>query len=123
MEKLLAALSLPQVGGIRIISADEDPENIEGLFALELTSRVYTLRAKSNAEAELWVKTLSKLRAQGSLSTLSPAAFVTASNGFDGDGDAEEGNGNAIGKKKLMSGVEVSSAGPTVTEVHKETVW
>ena len=31
MEKLLAALSLPQVGGIRIISADEDPEKIEGV--------------------------------------------------------------------------------------------
>jgi PH domain len=126
MEKLLAALSLPQVGGIRIISADEDPDKIEGthanqlnlgitiatpsamindekhcaifhpiksrcqslilqpflhifinlyhvgLFALELSSRVYTLRAKSNAEAELWVKTLSKLRAQGVMSTLNP---------------------------------------------------
>lgn len=34
MEKLLAALSLPQVGGIRIISADEDPEKIEGLCAV-----------------------------------------------------------------------------------------
>jgi PH domain len=33
MEKLLAALSLPQVGGIRIISADEDPEKIEGVCA------------------------------------------------------------------------------------------
>lgn len=43
-----------------------------GLFALELSSRVYTLRAKSNAEAELWVKTLSKLRAQGAMSTLNP---------------------------------------------------
>ena len=43
-----------------------------GLFALELSSRVYTLRAKSNAEAELWVKTLSKLRAQGVMSTLNP---------------------------------------------------
>lgn len=39
MEKLLAALSLPQVGGIRIISADEDPEKIEGLCA----SRTITL--------------------------------------------------------------------------------
>jgi hypothetical protein len=48
---------------------------ISGLFALELTSRVYTLRAKSNAEAELWVKTLSKLRAQGSLSTLNPTGI------------------------------------------------
>jgi hypothetical protein len=60
---------------------------------------VYTLRAKSNAEAELWVKTLSKLRAQGSLSTLNPTAFITASKDFDGDGDVEEGNGNAIGKE------------------------
>lgn len=108
MEKLLAALSLPQVGGIRIISADEDPEKIEGttnftgnshltiltsrqneprlftlsfqyfqgLFALELSSRVYTLRAKSNAEAELWVKTLSKLRAQGATSTLNPTGIM-----------------------------------------------
>ena len=126
MEKLLAALSLPQVGGIRIISADEDPDKIEGtysnhlnfikkiattttydqwsplfnhgtlsvavshkslillsfslclrvgLFALELSSRVYTLRAKSNAEAELWVKTLSKLRAQGVMSTLNPTGI------------------------------------------------
>ena len=33
MEKLLAALSLPQVGGIRIISADEDPDKIEGTHA------------------------------------------------------------------------------------------
>lgn len=45
---------------------------LSGLFALELSSRVYTLRAKSNAEAELWVKTLSKLRAQGAMSTLNP---------------------------------------------------
>ena len=36
MEKLLAALSLPQVGGIRIISADEDPDKIEGTHANRL---------------------------------------------------------------------------------------
>ena len=36
MEKLLAALSLPQVGGIRIISADEDPDKIEGTYSNHL---------------------------------------------------------------------------------------
>jgi hypothetical protein len=36
MEKLLAALSLPQVGAISQIPIDQDPEAKEGLFALEL---------------------------------------------------------------------------------------
>lgn len=65
MEKLLAALSLPQVGDIRHIPASEDPEHKVGLFAIELNTRVYTLRAKSEDEAILWVKTLSHLREQG----------------------------------------------------------
>lgn len=65
MEKLLAALSLPQVGAINTISPSEDPEGKEGLFALELNSRMYTLRAKSDAEAKLWVSALSRLREQG----------------------------------------------------------
>lgn len=65
MEKLLAALSLPQVGDIRLIPASEDPEKKEGLFALELNTRVYTLRAKSEAEAILWVNTLTQIRQQG----------------------------------------------------------
>ena len=65
MEKLLAALSLPQVGEIKIVSAEEDPENQSGLFSLELNSRVYTLRAKGDADAQLWVNTLNKLRNDG----------------------------------------------------------
>lgn len=67
MEKLLAALSLPQVAGIRVVDMDaaENPERLDGLFALELSSRVYILRAKSNEEAALWVKTLLKLKQQG----------------------------------------------------------
>ena len=65
MEKLLAALSLPQVGEIRLVPIEEDPERQAGLFALELNNRVYTLRAPSNEEAELWVRVLLKLREQG----------------------------------------------------------
>lgn len=65
MEKLLAALSLPQVGEIKIIPQDQDPENLDGLFSIELNSRVYILRAKSNEEAITWVNTLKKLRQDG----------------------------------------------------------
>lgn len=65
MEKLLAALSLPQVGEIKVVPPEEDPENDSGLFTLELNTRIYTLKAKSDAEAQLWVNTLNKLRQDG----------------------------------------------------------
>jgi hypothetical protein len=65
MERLLAALSLPQVGGITKLPNDKDPEGKEGLFALELNTRVYYLRAKTDKEAEYWVTTLSRLRDEG----------------------------------------------------------
>lgn len=65
MEKLLAALSLPQVGEIRLVPPEEDPEKQVGLFSLELNTRIYTLRSKSHDEAVLWVTTLNKLRAEG----------------------------------------------------------
>lgn len=65
MEKLLAALSLPQVGDIRIVPPEEDPEHQVGLFTLELNTRIYTLRSKSQEEALLWVTTLNRLRTEG----------------------------------------------------------
>jgi len=76
VEKLLAALSLPQVGEIKVIPPSEDPEGNVGLFCLELMSRVYTLRATTNEEAELWVKTLTKLRQQGQNATPLAASGV-----------------------------------------------
>ena len=68
-EKLLAALSLPQTGEIRIITKDEMFDNntnkqIVGLFSIELNSRVYLLQAKTNEEAYRWVQTLNKLKYQ-----------------------------------------------------------
>ena len=65
MEKLLAALSLPQVGEIKILSTEEDAEQLTGLFTLELNSRIYTLRCKSSAEAIVWVRVLNKLKSEG----------------------------------------------------------
>jgi hypothetical protein len=62
MEKLLAALHLPQVGDIRIM---EGPDVEPGTFCLELNTRVYTLRANDIDTANMWVNTLTRLREQG----------------------------------------------------------
>lgn len=61
VEKLLAALSLPQVGEIKLLNEPGET----GLFSIELNSRVYVLRAKSDDEANIWVEHLSKLRLKG----------------------------------------------------------
>ena len=54
-EKLLAALSLPQVGDITPISADMDGgDNRGGLFSLALDGRLYTLRAQDDDVALDW---------------------------------------------------------------------
>lgn len=47
MEKLLAALNLPQVGEIRLVDPDDDSyeeENDGSLFTIELNDRVYTMK-------------------------------------------------------------------------------
>ena len=62
MEKLLAALSLPQVGAIQTIPISQDEEGKGGLFSLALNNRTYTLRAKTDEEAETWVKTLTEIQ-------------------------------------------------------------
>jgi hypothetical protein len=94
MEKLLAALSLPQVGDIRLIPAAEDPEKKDGLFALELNTRVYTLRAKSEAEAILWVNTLTQIRQQGlnAAATAQSKSKTSLSTEAKGGGGAEGEN-------------------------------
>lgn len=61
-EKLLAALSLLQVGEIKQIAPADDAERKEGLFTIQLNSRVYTLRAKSDEEASEWVRTLLQIK-------------------------------------------------------------
>eukprot|EP01038_Epipyxis_sp_PR26KG_P008007 gene8007-10851_t len=73
MEKLLAALSLPQVGEIKVVPASQDPEKNQGLFSLELNTRIYVLRAKNDEEAENWVKTLIALRNDGLAASIQQA--------------------------------------------------
>lgn len=77
MEKLLAALSLPQVGAIQTIPIEEDEEGKGGLFSLALNNRKYTLRAKTDDEAETWVKTLTEIQQKAAASgDLGKAAVV-----------------------------------------------
>jgi hypothetical protein len=73
-EKLLAALSLLQVGEIKQLPPSDDPERKEGLFTIQLNSRVYTLRGKSEEEAAEWVKTLLQIKESNAdnSSTVSP---------------------------------------------------
>jgi len=78
MDKLLAALSLPQVGEIKIIHSETNSDNEEGLFDIELKSRVYTLKAKSKLEATIWVRVLSQIRDQG-VSAVTASPMVASS--------------------------------------------
>lgn len=63
-EKLLAALSLLQVGEIKCVIPPEDVDlnNKDGWFTIQLNSRVYTLRARNNADAERWVTGLIQIK-------------------------------------------------------------
>lgn len=85
MEKLLAALSLPQVGEIRVVEDVADG----GTFALELNTRVYILKANDRHTAEVWVSTLLRLREQGLAATSSQA--TSPAGGAGGQGGAAPG--------------------------------
>jgi hypothetical protein len=87
-------------------NSDPSPENKDSyLFSLELNTRVYTLRAKTEAEAEAWVTVLKRLQAEGS-TTNNPmsssaqrgkASLRAAENGGVGQADW-----NKTGKWKVM---------------------
>ena len=105
MEKLLAALSLPQVGEIKLSDVSEGTDN-ECLFTIELNSRIYTLKAKSRDEAKLWVETLVKLRDQGIAMTRYSAVNANGDKmqtfGIDSTSSTPSNNGGN-GKSKLLS--------------------
>eukprot|EP01006_Ploeotia_vitrea_P006301 TRINITY_DN12773_c0_g1_i2.p1 TRINITY_DN12773_c0_g1~~TRINITY_DN12773_c0_g1_i2.p1 ORF type:complete len:191 (-),score=2.15 TRINITY_DN12773_c0_g1_i2:160-732(-) len=65
MTKLLAALSLPQVGGIHIKGDIEDNQGKGVIIQLDLKDREYTLRALTVKEAQKWVDVLVALRDLG----------------------------------------------------------
>lgn len=62
MTKLLAALSLPQVGSITISGEIEDQHGKGVIIQLEVKGREYTLRALNKKEAKKWVEVLTALR-------------------------------------------------------------
>ena len=116
MEKLLAALSLPQVGEIRMVSIDdeeENPDKLDGLFALELSTRIYILRAKNNEDAALWVETLLKLKQQGTASgSNNPMGMVTASmTGTVDNNHIKDGSGSATSSSSSSSNKSYNLAG------------
>ena len=73
MTKLLAALSLPQVGGITLVGEMSDSKGSGAVFQLDLKDRQYVLRTATMAEAEAWVNILIQLR-DGPKQVAKPAA-------------------------------------------------
>lgn len=105
MDKLLAALSLPQVGDIRLVDIDdeeENPDKLDGLFALELSTRIYVLRAKSNEDATVWVNTLLKLKQQGTASGSNPIGMLNASITGTVDNNPITDGTSSSGKSELV---------------------
>mmetsp|Transcript_18469 Transcript_18469/g.31065 ORF Transcript_18469/g.31065 Transcript_18469/m.31065 type:complete len:183 (+) Transcript_18469:32-580(+) len=65
MTKLLAAMSIPEVGAIKMVDNaynENDGEDIESQFMIELQDRQYFLRAPSSTDAKEWVKALKQVK-------------------------------------------------------------
>ncbi|KDO25332.1 hypothetical protein SPRG_20732 [Saprolegnia parasitica CBS 223.65] len=73
-QKLLAALNLPQVGEIALLP--ETAEDGPGLFTIELNDRIYTIKAKGQDDAALWVEAL-VWRQQGGVVASSTTAMTS----------------------------------------------
>lgn len=71
MTKLLAALSVPQVGTIKMIGEIEDSAGTGAVFQVDLKDRQYLLRANTMDEAKRWVDFLTSLR-DGKSKTTNP---------------------------------------------------
>lgn len=72
MTRLLAAISLPQVGEIRLAGEISDQLGTGVVFEMELKDRVYYLRAETYDEARKWVDILIHLREGRASSSSNP---------------------------------------------------
>ena len=52
-------------GDIIVLPAADDAEKMDGLFSIELNTRIYILRAASDQDAAQWVSVLNKIKAEG----------------------------------------------------------
>ena len=62
MNKLLAAISMPQVGAIRLTGEVSDSLGTGVVFEMQLKDRMYYLRSETYDDARKWVDTLTYLR-------------------------------------------------------------
>jgi len=62
MAKLLAALSVPEVGEITYVGAVDDNKGEGHVFSLEIKSRSLHLRTSTYEEAQKWISALIELR-------------------------------------------------------------
>lgn len=99
MEKLLAALSLPQVSDIKTVPGEDD----EGLFIIELNTRIYTLKAKNNEEANTWVTALNRIRTEGSKSTMTSTPLISTANMSSFETSNGSSNSSVNGSSKTSS--------------------
>lgn len=94
MTKLLAALSIPQVGAIKLVEEITDDKGYGYIFQIDLKDRQYLLRASSREEAEKWVDGLIVIRDGRSTRTSNPLMVSTdsASRGSRSTRNTEESN-------------------------------
>lgn len=84
MKKLLAALSIPQVGSIRLLGEVEDGG---AEFSIDLKDRQYVLKADSVSEAERWVEHLLDVRDVSRQASSSSKSAGARSSGPSPDSD------------------------------------
>lgn len=107
MTKLLAALSLPQVGKIAINGEIEDSQGKGVIIQLELKDREYTLRALTVKEAQKWVKVLIQLR-DGQASN--PGGLTSVKSGIDTGDNSSVGSSGSARKAKSPSKKSATTA-------------
>lgn len=87
MSKLLAAIAVPQVGGIRRVGPISDNYGSGVVFEIELKDRKYQLRAANEDEAQQWIDFLIDLR-DGNLHSNTANPMNSFSNNGSGSYDS-----------------------------------
>ena len=108
MSKLLAALSLPQVGEISTCANGE-----ASTFQLDLKDRQYILKANSPEEAQSWVETLTYLRDGGGVAQKTKSAASSPIKSIDAE-DQNQGVASLPSPKTMAQ--EPANAGVFVKQ-------
>lgn len=122
MVKLLAALSVPEVGDISYVGEVEDNKGVGHVFSLEIKSRSLHLRTSTYEEAQKWISALIELRdrmersKEAKLLAQREAASAAASTGSTIDSSMSDEGGRRDPREITLSSdankVEAGSASP-----------